>query len=194
MPFEDLDLGVCPGRRFAGEPDRAALILPGAAYPPTAPLLWFARRVFQAHGWTVVEVHDSYGGGEDPSRWAVERLQAAREAAQADRVAVVAKSISSLAAPLAAEHQIPGVWLTPLLGNADVAQALQRITAPTLIVGSVDDPSWDRAAAVRLHRADVLQVTGADHALEVPTDPRRSLEILGEVTDRVERFVTKLDG
>ncbi len=169
------------------------MILPGAAYPPTAPLLWFTREVFSAHGWTVVEIHDLYPGDGDPARWAAERLQAAREAAGADRTAVVAKSLSTLVAPYAVDEELPGVWLTPLLGTPEVGDALRRSTVPTLVVGSADDRTWDRAVAARLHRADVFQVTGADHALQIPGDPRRSLEILAEVADRVERFVRRLD-
>lgn len=192
MTFEDVDLGVCRGRRFPGEADRTVVVLPGAMYPPSAPLLWFAREVFAAHGWTVVEVHDRRQGGDDPASWVLDRFRAAREFAASESVTVVAKSISSLVAPEAVAEEIPGVWLTPLLGRPVVAEALQQATVPTLVVGSVDDPTWDRAAAARLHRADVLQVTGADHLLQVPGDVPRSLEILTQVADRIDRFVTRL--
>ncbi len=193
MPFEDVDLGVCRGRRFPGMGDRTVLVLPGAQYPPTAPLLWFAREVFSAHGWTVLEVHDAYEGG-DPVAWALDRFRAARTAAGSEAVAVVAKSISTLVAPAAMDDQVPGVWLTPLLDRPPVVEALQRGTAPALVIGSVDDPTWNRAAAARMHRADVFGVTGADHALQVPGDVPRSLEILGQVTDRIDRFVKRLGG
>ena len=193
MPFEDIDLGVCRGRRFHGEMDGAAIVLPGATYPVSAPLLWFAREVFSAHGWTVIEVHDGYQGGGDPVTWALDRFRAARDVAGSESLAVVTKSISSLVAPETVAEGIPGVWLTPLLGRSAVAEALQQATVPTLVVGSADDPTWDRAAAARLHRTDVLQVTGADHTLQVPGDVPRSLEILSQVADRIDRFVKRLD-
>jgi hypothetical protein len=37
--MEDVDLGVCRGRSYAGDPDRVVVILPGALLP-VAPLLW----------------------------------------------------------------------------------------------------------------------------------------------------------
>jgi len=39
----DVDLGVCRGVRFDRGADAWVIILPGANYPSTAPLLWFAR-------------------------------------------------------------------------------------------------------------------------------------------------------
>jgi hypothetical protein len=51
---EDVDLGVCKGRWYAGDADRVIVILPGARYLPFAPLLWFAREVGLSRGWSVL--------------------------------------------------------------------------------------------------------------------------------------------
>ena len=48
--MNDGDLGVCAGRWYSGDPDRVAIVLPGAGYLPFAPLLWFAREAAQARG------------------------------------------------------------------------------------------------------------------------------------------------
>ena len=41
----DVDLGVCRGMRFDRGADAWVILLPGANYSTTAPLLWFAREV-----------------------------------------------------------------------------------------------------------------------------------------------------
>ncbi len=44
----DVDLGVCGGQLFGGDPEGVAVLLPGARYVPAAPLLWFAREAVMA--------------------------------------------------------------------------------------------------------------------------------------------------
>ncbi|MDQ4035104.1 MAG: hypothetical protein M3153_04165 [Chloroflexota bacterium] len=50
------------------------------------------------------------------------------------------KSIGSLAIPMAAERGYLGVWCTPLLGRPTVAGVLERLPAPTLLIGTTRDP------------------------------------------------------
>ena len=77
--MEDVDLGVCKGRWYAGDPDRVAVVLPGALYLPFAPLLWFAREVALARGCSVLEVWDEYRDrSQDPWRWVFEPKRLSR--------------------------------------------------------------------------------------------------------------------
>lgn len=69
-------------------------------------------------------------------------------------------SISSLAMPTAVERSLPGVWLTPLLNNEDVRQALQTSTAPTLAVGGTGDPTWDSEFVPELQNIKVVAIDG----------------------------------
>ena len=52
-----------------GDPSRCAVILPGVRYFSQAPLLWFAREVAQAHGWSVIEVDERAPQDEEPFEW-----------------------------------------------------------------------------------------------------------------------------
>ena len=93
--------------RHQGDPDRCAVILPGIRYFSQAPLLWFAREAAQSGGWSVVEVDERAPGGEEPFGWM--RGQAERaiaEASAAATVAVVGKSLGSVAATLWVLFQI----------------------------------------------------------------------------------------
>lgn len=169
----DVDLGVCRGMRFDRGADAWVVLLPGANYPTTAPLLWFAREAALAAGRNVLAVVDSRRGrGDDPYRWAEERAEAAlRHVGAGARPILVAKSITSLAAPLAARLGLPAVWLTPLINEAgtSISQAvidgLAEASAPFLLIGGSADPSWDGARARSLVRGEVLEIRDADHLL-----------------------------
>jgi hypothetical protein len=178
--------------RHQGDPDRCAVILPGIRYFSQAPLLWFAREAAQSGGWSVVEVDERAPGGEEPFGWM--RGQAERaiaEASAAATVAVVGKSLGSVAATL---WSGPAVWLTPLLDRVEIAEALRATTSPTLIVGSPADPSWGEGTVPENPALEVLELPGLDHSLQVSGDPAASLDVLREVTARVASFFERLSG
>jgi pimeloyl-ACP methyl ester carboxylesterase len=188
-PFEPLDLGPCRGRLWSGDPDRVVVLLPGAWYPPAAPHLWFTHEVARGQGRTVLEVWDEWDES-DWVPWVERRTRAALAAVQADRTALVGKSLSSAAASIAAEDRLPAVWLTPLLTEPHVRDALERATAPTLLVGGTADPMWD-AGVARAIDAEVLELDGADHRLHVGDDLETSARLLGEVATAVDRFLAE---
>jgi hypothetical protein len=186
---EDVDLGVCKGRLYPGDPALAALILPGARYLPFAPLLWFAREIAQAHGWTVLEVWDEYRDRNvDARAWVEERANAALDHLGTTRTLLVTKSLSSHAVYLAAARNLPGVWLTPLLYLPEIAEGFRQLRAPALLVGGVEDESWDGELA-RSSRHEVLELERADHSLQIPGEPLASIDALRRVAERVDGFV-----
>ena len=188
----DVDLGVCTGRWYAGDPDRVVVVLPGARYLPFAPLLWFAREVALARGWSVLEVWDEYRDrSEDPWHWVFERAEAALRHAGDARTALVTKSISSRAVTIAAEKAVPGIWLTPLLHDADIAAGFEQLSAPALLVGGTADESWNGEVARRAGH-EVLDVEGANHALQIEGDPLASIDALRRVVERMDAFVAAL--
>ena len=191
--MEDVDLGVCGGQLFPGDPDEVAVLLPGARYVPAAPLLWFAREVLQAKGWTVLQVWDEWDRSVDADQWVADRLEAALSHVGDPRIRLlVAKSLTTLALPAAVDRGLPGVWLTPLLNQEDVRSALAGSTVPTLIVGGTGDASWDSEFVADLSNIEVLEIDGADHGLQHPGDPTRSIETLRIITDRIRQFVGQL--
>lgn len=192
----DVDLGVCQGARFDIGADAWVILLPGARYPTTAPLLWFAREAALAAGRNVLAVLDSRDANSgDPHQWTDERAEAAlHHVGDGARPILIAKSITSLAAPLAARLGLPAVWLTPLLGEDAVVDGLAAATAPFLLIGGTADPSWDGARARSLRSAKVLEIADADHALQIPGDADRSLDALRGVSAAIAEFIGSVDG
>ena len=190
--MEDVDLGVCRGRWYAGDPGRVVVALPGARYLPFGPLLWFSREVATSRGWSVLEVWDEYRDrNADPWRWVEERAEAALARAGDARIVLVTKSITSRAARIAAERALAGIWLTPLFHDAEIAAAFSRLEAPALLVGGTADESWDGEVARRAGH-EVLELDGADHSLQRSGDPIASVGLLRQVTERVDDFLGRL--
>jgi hypothetical protein len=176
--------------RHEGDPSRCAVILPGVRYFSQAPLLWFAREAARAGGWSVVEVDERAPADQEPFAWMREQAKRALEAASdAELTVVIGKSLGSAAAPLV---RGPAVWLTPLLTQEAIVEALRTTEAPTLLVGSPDDPTWGEGAVPGNEALEVLELHGLDHSLQVSGDPRASLDALARVTERVGAFLERL--
>jgi hypothetical protein len=58
------------------------------------------------------------------------------------RPVLIAKSSGTLAAPLAAERELPAIWLTPLSTVEFVLDAIGRNPAPALLIGGTGDSLW----------------------------------------------------
>ena len=192
--MQTLDLGPGEALLHDGDPGRCAVVLPGVAYFSQAPLLWLAREAAQREGWSVLELTERAPAGEDPFAWMQDRAGRALETAlrSAATVALIGKSLASVAAGLAAEHDRPAVWLTPLLNRSEVVEALRASTAPALIVGSPADPTWGEGEVPRREGLEVLELDGLDHSLQVKGDPSASLDVLARVTEHVGAFIARL--
>ncbi len=190
--MEDVDLGVCRGQLFVGDPDRYALIMPGARYVPAAPLLWFSREVLQSRGWSVLQVTDERTADDGPVKWVGQRLAAAvQRIGPRPQLVLVAKSLSTMAAPAALDRGWPAVWLTPLLRQTSIRSALAQIHHPQLVVGGSEDPTWDSDFAHSLD-ATVLEIDGADHSLQQPGDIAGSLAALGAYAATFDDWLARL--
>jgi hypothetical protein len=73
-------------------------------------------------------------------------------------------------------------------------EALRVTEAPTLLVGSPDDPTWGDGTIPENPELEVLELAGLDHSLQVSGDPRASLDQLREITVRVASFFERLSG
>lgn len=85
-------------------------------------------------------------------------------------------------------NDVPGVWLTPVLTDDVVRDALAAVGFPHVAVGGSADPMWQPGRVARTE-ARLVTVDGADHALEVPGDWRRSQRLQADVLDIVDRAV-----
>ncbi|MFJ9460039.1 hypothetical protein ACIRST_33835 [Kitasatospora sp. NPDC101447] len=172
--------------RHKGDPQRLALILPGLTYTPARPLLHYLARMLNTRGWSVRELW-----WDPPTRgrrtYVEEQALAALAEEEARQVLIVAKCLGSLFLPASQRHAIPGIWLTPMLDDPAVAEAVATGRTPGLVIGGTADPHWCPAAA-RAGRAAVLELPGADHGLEVPGEITTTLGYLGRVTAAAADF------
>ncbi|MEO3775771.1 alpha/beta hydrolase [Micromonospora sp. B11E3] len=168
--------------------DRRAVLIPGRGYDTRAPLFAYVGEALRRRGFVTHEISWQVPpdlGADRAALWVTEQVLPAL-AEPTDLL--VGKSLGSFAAPLAAEHGLRAVWLTPLVRRADVAEALSRASDPFLLVGGTADSLWDGAGARRL-TPHVLEIDEADHGLLVPGPLARSAEALGRVCTAVEEFV-----
>ncbi len=168
-----------------------AVVIPGRLYGPMTGMLLYAGDVAERRG---AAMHRHHWRDEPPKPFdqAAEAWVRGEIAPLLDTLGgtplLFGKSLGTNAAALAAERSLPAVWLTPLLTASWVADALSRATAPFLLVGGTADSLWDEALANRL-TPHVLSVEAADHGMYVDGPLTDSIAVLGQMVDRIERFL-----
>src|SRR5947207_9119767 len=174
--------------------ERGMVIIPGGSLGPHEPLLnysWLAGRVRHAE---VVHVHwpaerPSSTNPADSAAWVVEHVASVLAAFVVRQPVLVGKSLGTYAVALAAEHDLPGIWHTPLLSDRRCVAALRRASAPFLLIGGTADPWWDGELA-RALTPHVVEVAGANHGMILVDEPlARSAAVLGQVLTVVEKFL-----
>jgi hypothetical protein len=178
------------------EPAGRALVLPGVGYTVDHPLLYWACHVLAAAGWQITLARwDVDAAARAEGHAFVERaVEALDEAAPpAAQTLVVAKSFGTHAARWASARSLPGVWLTPILTEPTVVDALTSSSAPGLLVGGTDDGLW-RGDRARATGKQVLEIPDADHALHVAGDWRRSVRALEQCLQSIEEFAADVVG
>jgi len=111
--------------------------------------------------------------------------------APAARPVIVAKSLGTHAALLAAEQQLPAIWLTPLLHIEAIAEAIGRNPAPALLVGGTRDRSWVPGIAAATGKT-IVTITDGDHGLRPPGPLRAYTQALGDIGTAIEEFLSQL--
>jgi pimeloyl-ACP methyl ester carboxylesterase len=171
-------------------------VIPGRSFGSRSGLLAYTALVPERRGMTVHR-HEWTGPAPDSARpevegWVRDEVVAALDGLPGAPL-LIGKSLGTNAAGLAADRGLPAVWLTPLLTTPWVVAALERATAPVLLVGGTADFSWEPVVARRLSR-HVLEVEGADHGMLVPGPARASVQVLDRVVAAVETFVDEIGG
>jgi hypothetical protein len=168
-----------------------AVVIPGGRFGPVAGLLMYAGVVAERRGATV---HRHSWSQEPPGPfdaqvegWVYGEVTPLL-GALGGRPLLIAKSLGTNAAALAAERSLPAVWLTPLLTLPWVSAALARATAPFLLVGGTADEFWVGALARSLS-PHVLEVEDANHGMAVPGPLTDSIAVLGRVVVAMEHFL-----
>ncbi|MEV6305314.1 alpha/beta hydrolase [Actinoplanes sp. NPDC051861] len=176
----------------------AGVIAPGRAYPAQAPLLDLAVQaltdrdaVVEVIAWTPPEGLLEIGPEPFVRAHVESALHRLAKATPNATPVLVAKSLGTHAAALAAERSLPAIWLTPLLHLDSVSEAISRNPAPALLVGGTADPSWLPEAATATGKT-VVTIPDADHGLRPPGPLRAYTNALGTVATAIEDFLTTL--
>ncbi len=176
----------------AGEQVGTAVLVPGRGYPPMAPLLFFTGLALLQHGWRV-EHHwwdpPAYESDEQTMTWVREEVAGALPTS--GRVLVVGKSLGTWATPLAAERELPAIWLTPILDEPALVRPIAANPAPQLLIGGSTDEFWDSTVAGDLasDTCSVVEVPGVDHIMLAPGDVVRGAEAHVEVVRAIDGWL-----
>jgi hypothetical protein len=180
---------IRPRRMVASVVD--AVVVPGAKFGPAAGLLLYVGAVVGRRG-AMVHRHSWSEEPSDPFEPEIEGWVRTEVTGLLDVLGgsplLIAKSLGTNAAVLAAERSLPAVWLTPVLTVPWIVTALGHATAPFLLVGGTADALWDGELARRLS-PHVLEVEGADHGMQLPGPLIDTVAVLGRVVVEVEDFL-----
>jgi hypothetical protein len=195
-------------RQATGAADRLALLLPGFGYTLDMPLFYYIENLCLDMGSDVLRMetaysqHPVFAEATEPeqAQWVVADARAAWQAglAQADyaSVLVVGKSLSTLAmaallaAPLTSPPMVRSVWLTPLLAEQAVRQALHQLGRNAQVVIGDADLHYDAEVLADLAGAgvNVVVVPNADHGLDIPGDVAGSVRLLPQIITAIQDF------
>ena len=199
-------------RNDAGS-DTLALVFPGLGYRATMPLLHYTQRALQWRGVDILRLDLAYDldpafPSGDPSgrrRWIRDDAHSAYQAAtrQGDyrKVVLIGKSLGTLALTAILERDEQGrapacVWLTPLLNDASLVEAVRRRRPASLFVIGTADPLYDRSLvdelAARTGGESVI-VEGADHSLEIPGDMAKTLQAMHAYLSALDGLLANLE-
>ena len=163
-------------------------MLPGGGYTVDHPALFWACQVLVQVGWEVTTMRWDAGGITDAEcRSFVERGAQLLDAEAGDgQTLVLAKSLGSYAAAWASDRGYPAIWLTPVMTDPFVADALSHYAAPSLLIGGTTDRLWANPSGRPSHQT-VLELAEVDHALH-RADWRGSLVALDDALTAIETF------
>lgn len=169
--------------------DRAAVLLPGTGYTAKSPLLYWCAEMLVQQGWRVEAVE--WVVADDAQRNPRAFVEAAVDRAfaavlNASERLVVGKSFGSYALPWAVSSNVSGIWLTPVLTDPEIYDALTAAPASHLAIGGGVDPMWAPSVALAT-AAQMVTIEGADHSLLVDSDWRASRACQTEALETVAR-------
>lgn len=193
------------------EQDQAAtklgIVLPGLGYNCDMPLLYYPTRLLLARGADVLQLRPDYATPEFQSLPGEERAHragadalAALHAGLAQRdylqIILIGKSIGTLAMAhlVSTEARLANaatVWLTPVFRGRRVVEAAMQFKGPAFFVAGTSDTIFDAEAMASIREAtnaEALIMQGADHSMEIPGDPLRSLSVLDQVVRAIANF------
>ena len=180
--------------------DRLALIFPGLRYTCDMPLLYYSTELLLERGCDVLQLWIDFKAPEFGRISQAELTQHLLEYSEALLIAgknggtyndllLVGKSLGTLTMTLMLTNdQVflneTTIWFTPLVNLPPVSQVMLSLSGPAFIAGGDADPTFEQEAVSQIKAKPNTTVTvlkDANHSLEIPGDPIRSLQILSRV-------------
>ncbi|MBT2663335.1 alpha/beta hydrolase [Bacillus sp. ISL-45] len=183
--------------------DNLVIVLPGAGYSTHAPLLYYTTGLFYNKGFDVLHINYSFNRQEISSlneRQLARDVQLGIDNATKDKkysnYYIVAKSIATKVLRCLLEQtmfkETKLIWLTPLLQNDDVFNAMLNSNHKGLcIFGEKDSHCFilERYEKLKSNRNLTLKVVeGGNHSLELDEEPIKSIDILKSVISDINEF------
>jgi len=188
--------------------DRLVLMYPGLRYSCDKPLLYYTTELLLERGYDVLQLRANYRTPEfkdlsqaDQTIQLIEDgkalLNAGRQEKPYSDLILIGKSLGTLAmAFILSEDRdllnVKTIWLTPLMHLTPVSQTALELTGPAFIAGSETDPTFESEPVTRIQsKSNVILhiIQHANHSLEIPGDPLRSLQILTLVIENLKSFL-----
>ncbi len=193
--------------RQQGEAAGLAILLPGLGYTCDMLLFYYSELQFLVGGYDVLRVDydyrhlrsSSFGLENIPERLFADVAAAMHLATQHRRypaVAIAGKSLGTLAmAHLFGTGELSGdttsVWMTPLLKEVVVFDALMNVAGPTGIVIGTEDHHYDDERLASLEARDeitLITVAAGNHSLNVGISAGESAHSLAKIIDQLDVF------
>jgi hypothetical protein len=134
------------GYEWEADSTQTAIVLPGAILGG-APSCYDAASTLHRRGWRVIQDWSELDRSRDRADRANERAEAALAYA-GNAELIVAKSATTLATSVAATHELPAIWLRPLLD--DTPERAESRTRSACSLEITVSPEPNRAAPVEL--------------------------------------------
>lgn len=180
-----------------------AVVLPGAGYSFREPLLRYSIQVLLKRGYRVLALDKVYG--DDPAWRSLTVEQDARKIVEDDTLKVfeqiqsrfpetvnllLGRSLGTFAIACLLERELVApkkiIWQTPALGSKWATMRDCKIPGFG-ILGTADH--YYRQAIENMPK-DRIIVENADHGMEIPGDPIRSIEVLKQVMLATEEWIS----
>jgi hypothetical protein len=188
------------------------IMLPGLGYSTQRPLFHYATGLFLNENIDVLHINYQFAKNEEfrlrskteQEQWMYDDVRAVVNEVLKDAVYeqqfIFSKSIGTI--PMAMEwkqrnfiiNETVGIWLTPLLKEDIVYEAILKTDFPSLSVIGDKDHHFiaDRLAAFQdnslIHN---IMVSEADHGLEIQTDIPASIEVIKHIMESIKGFIGK---
>jgi hypothetical protein len=187
---------------------KLALVFPGLSYSCDMPLLYYLTEVLLDRDFDVLQLWTVYSSPDFKELSQIDQgqylladgsalLNAGQEAGAYKYILLAGKSIGTLAmASLLSQERSSlidsTIWITPLLIIPAVTKVVFQLDSPAFYAGSDTDPTFDPSAVAQLRsltNTTVEVIKDANHSLEIPGNPHKSLEALTKVMVSLTSFL-----